>query len=375
VGTVIDVQWLHRADDIDDATWLLAAGHSRFSKAWMRLNEHDLLKSAEYIVLREGGQPLAFTPCFEIDRDTLLYYSPRLLLASYLREAEQPALAETVEGVVGPDALVCLVPGTNVSPLVATPPDLLGPVAAAALARARARGLAALAFLYLDDGDARALAILEGLGFSSAVIDAAPEIAIDPAWHGTADYLTSLRRRSTVRTERRRFLQAGFTVEWHDRISGPLAERITDLNHALHRRKGNHTLTREAIHHYFISIAPELHPLVVTAMRGGVIEAFALWCRDREHMWAIETGFQSSAEFQYFNLMFYEAVDYAIAQGVRRIDFGLGTSEAKRVRVNRVRRLYGAFQFFRDPLRPSWNAIAEALARRHARFADVGARP
>jgi hypothetical protein len=368
------VDWLGSAEDVGDDAWGITPNRGQFSRAWLAHNQRDMLKSAAYLVIRDGGRPVSLTPFFEVDRDSFRYFAPRPILAGYLREAAAPELADLVERTLDPGALVAQVPAAFASPLRGTPTARIATVAAAAEAEARRRGLSVVALLYLDESDTEAMTALQDCGYRLTALDGSMRIEIDPAWRELGGYFAGQHRASALRRERRRFLDRGYTVEWHATLDDPVIARMAPLAFELHQRKGN-PFTEQDIREYYAALPNalvDLSPLVVTANRDGTTEAYALLLRDRDRLWAESVGFGETSAFLYFNILFYEPVAYAITHGLREIDLGLA-SDAKRHRANRCARMTGAFRFLDDALRDAWGEIAAVLARRYDQLSDTGA--
>jgi len=104
--------------------------------------------------------------------------------------------------------------------------------------------------------------------------------------------------------------------------------------------------TREQLERNLRTLAVYLPHESVVAMAacGDVIRGFAALAHWRQELYprnvSFDYGFQRKLPL-YFAVVFYEPVKYAIRNGVKRIEYGIGSLDAKISRGCRVVPLYG----------------------------------
>jgi len=196
-------------------------------------------------------------------------------------------------------------------------------------------------------------------------------------WHNSGyrtfdDFLGALasRKRKTIRRERRAALDEGIEIEW---ITGrDLTEAHWDAFFAFYmdtgaRKWGRPYLTREAFSRLGASMPGEL--LLVMAKRGGDYIAGALNVIGTDTLYGRYWGALESHDFLHFEVCYYQAIDYAIAHGLARIEAG-AQGEHKLARGYLPAETYSA-HYIADPrLR---RAVADYLARERQAVAEDAA--
>ena len=185
------------------------------------------------------------------------------------------------------------------------------------------------------------------------------------------DFLARLssRKRKTIRRERKEALSPGIEVHW---LTGSdLTEGIWDAFFAFYmdtgsRKWGRPYLTRE----FFSRVGESLRDriLLVMARRAGRWIAGAINFIGVEALYGRNWGALEHHPFLHFELCYYQAIDYAIANRLGRVEAG-AQGEHKLARGYLPHTTYSA-HFIADPaLR---RAVAEYLARERAYVQAAG---
>ncbi|MDR3499152.1 MAG: GNAT family N-acetyltransferase [Parvibaculum sp.] len=176
------------------------------------------------------------------------------------------------------------------------------------------------------------------------------------------DFLSDLssRKRKMIRKERERAVENGVTVEW---VTGAdLTEDHWDAFYAFYmdtgsRKWGSPYLTRE-----FFSLVNERMPdetLLVMAKREGRYVAGALNFIGGDALYGRNWGAVEHHPFLHFECCYYQAIDFAIARGLARVEAG-AQGEHKLARGYLPARTYSAHWIANASFR---EAVAEYLER------------
>jgi hypothetical protein len=179
------------------------------------------------------------------------------------------------------------------------------------------------------------------------------------------DFLAALasRKRKTIRRERKDALAPGIEVHW---LTGSdLTEDVWDAFFHFYmdtgsRKWGNPYLTRA-----FFSIVGETMPdrvLLVMAKRAGRWIAGAINFIGHDTLYGRNWGAIENHPFLHFEVCYYQAIDYAIAHKLKRVEAG-AQGEHKLARGYLPHTTYSAHFIANKALR---RAIAEYLARERA---------
>jgi predicted N-acyltransferase len=179
------------------------------------------------------------------------------------------------------------------------------------------------------------------------------------------DFLKALasRKRKTIRRERKEALSAGIEVHW---LTGSdLTEAIWDAFFAFYmetgsRKWGRPYLTRE----FFSLVGEKMHDriLLVMARRAGRWIAGAINFVGADTLYGRNWGAFAHHPFLHVELCYYQAIDYAIAHRLKRVEAG-AQGEHKLARGYLPHTTYSAHFVANPALR---RAIAEYLARERA---------
>ena len=197
---------------------------------------------------------------------------------------------------------------------------------------ARSQGARSLAFLYVEHADAVLRAALSAAGYRQ--VQSHDHHVLEAGWAEFEGYLATLsgHRRTTVRRERRRLLDAGVEVSAR-RLAEADVPALVDLEANLVARHGS-ARSRVQLAATLEAVARRLadRSLLVLASHGGVPRAFALFLRWRDELYARHTGFDYAFQGKlplYFEVLFYEIAARAPALGLSRIHYGVATGRAK----------------------------------------------
>ncbi len=176
------------------------------------------------------------------------------------------------------------------------------------------------------------------------------------------DFLTALasRKRKVIRRERKEALSPGIEVHW---LTGSdLTESVWDAFFAFYMETGSRKWGRPYLTREFFSLIGEAmadRVLLVMAKRAGRWIAGAINFLGSDTIYGRNWGAIEHHPFLHFEICYYQAIDYAIAKGLKRVEAG-AQGEHKIARGYVPKTTYSA-HFIADPaLR---RAIAEYLTR------------
>jgi predicted N-acyltransferase len=176
------------------------------------------------------------------------------------------------------------------------------------------------------------------------------------------DFLAALasRKRKTIRRERKEALSAGIEVSW---LTGTdLTESVWDAFFAFYMETGSRKWGRPYLTREFFSIVAEKmrdRILMVMARRAGRWIAGAINFIGADTLYGRNWGATEHHPFLHFELCYYQAIDYAIAHGLKRVEAG-AQGEHKLARGYLPHTTYSAHFVANPDLR---RAIADYLAR------------
>ncbi|HET7804255.1 MAG TPA: GNAT family N-acetyltransferase [Pseudolabrys sp.] len=176
------------------------------------------------------------------------------------------------------------------------------------------------------------------------------------------DFLAALasRKRKTIRRERKEALSAGIEVCW---LTGSdLTESIWDAFFAFYMETGSRKWGRPYLTREFFSIVGQTmrdRILLVMARRAGRWIAGAINFIGADTLYGRNWGAIEHHPFLHFELCYYQAIDYAIAHRLKRVEAG-AQGEHKLARGYLPHTTYSAHFVANPALR---RAIADYLAR------------
>jgi len=139
------------------------------------------------------------------------------------------------------------------------------------------------------------------------------------------DFLRALssRKRKTIRKERKAVTDAGIAVEW--RTGGDIEERHWDAFHGFYRNTSERKWGEAYLNREFFSLLGQKladRVLLVLALRGGRIVGGALNLIGAESLFGRYWGCAEHIPFLHFEVSYYQAIEFAIAHGLKRIEAG-----------------------------------------------------
>ena len=195
-------------------------------------------------------------------------------------------------------------------------------------------------------------------------------------WHNAGyatfdDFLAALssRKRKTIRRERKEALSPGIEVCW---LTGSdLTEEVWDAFFDFYMDTGSRKWGRPYLTRAFFSIIGQTMAdriLLVMAKRAGRWIAGAINFIGSEALYGRNWGALEHHPFLHFELCYYQAIDYAIAHKLSRVEAG-AQGEHKLARGYLPQTTYSAHFIANPGLR---RAIAEYLARERAYVEAAG---
>ena len=185
------------------------------------------------------------------------------------------------------------------------------------------------------------------------------------------DFLGALasRKRKAIKRERRDALAAGLTIEW---VTGSdLSEAHWDAFYRFYVDTGSRKWGRPYLNRRFFSLIGERMPeriLLVMAKREGQYVAGAINLIGDRALYGRNWGCIEDHPFLHFEVCYYQAIDFAIARGLARVEAG-AQGEHKLARGYRPVITHSAHDIADPSLR---RAIADYLAR-EARHVEAAA--
>jgi uncharacterized protein len=185
------------------------------------------------------------------------------------------------------------------------------------------------------------------------------------------DFLAALaaRKRKTIRRERHDALANGISVHWL--TGGDLTEEVWDHFFAFYMETGSRKWGRPYLTRPFFSLVSEAmrdRVLLVMAKRAGRWIAGAINFIGSETLFGRHWGAVEHHPFLHFELCYYQAIDYAIANELQRVEAG-AQGEHKIARGYMPATTYSAHYIADSALR---RGIADYLKRERAYVAAVG---
>lgn len=186
-------------------------------------------------------------------------------------------------------------------------------------------------------------------------------------WAGFLAALSS-RKRKALRKERDAIAQSDLTIEWI--TGGDITEAVLDAFWVFYqdtgaRKWGTPYLTRQ-----FFSMITETmadHILFIMAKRDGRYVAGAMNMIGGETLYGRYWGCTEHVPFLHFELCYYQAIDYALAHGIRRVEAG-AQGEHKIARGYTPAQTYSAHWISNDGFR---DAVAHYLTAEREEVADA----
>ncbi|GAB7539090.1 GNAT family N-acetyltransferase [Burkholderia sp. 3C] len=373
----------------DDHRWWRYVEHTEdYQVRYLGIERHGelaalaplLLASAEtglpfYDLPKMTGNDNAFgVPDWLSDAERATYLSLRQALPA-LRADQYPSLALATfgahPGIVFADGL----PPSARAQILAALPGLLRQ--AATELGCRSCGALYLSTQELSDVGSAA----REQGFQPAVVGA--ETILDlPEVPSFDAYLNTLNRnrRRNIQRELAEFEAGAWQVRVHTGADAITPELIA-LQAALrikHGLPGDAERIGRDLHLIAATFGDDC--VVISAHQGEHIDGFALYLRSHDRLYARTGGFHfdENGRSCYFPVAYYEAMRWAMTQGIRSIYYGLSAYEAKRHRGCRMEPRWGLFRFHGSHADALHAAVGlqgaseqRALSKLGATFADA----
>jgi predicted N-acyltransferase len=230
---------------------------------------------------------------------------------------------------------------------------------------ARDAGARSVSLLYVEEHDRGLRDALGEAGFVE--LPSALSARLELSGATFEDYLQHLKpkRRSKVRHEQRQLEAAGVSFEVRA-LDDRLIETIVPLELALYRKYGGGLAEDEvfALHRAVARCMPD-RARVLTAEHGGRVRGFVVLIRWGSTLYARQGGFDYDFQGRlplYFGVVFYAAVEHALATGMKRIEYGIGSAAAKASRGCHIRRQFGYVKVFDPAVYAPLERLAQSLA-------------
>jgi hypothetical protein len=217
----------------------------------------------------------------------------------------------------------------------------------------------AVSFLYQTAAAAPMLASLSASA-GARIVPLSAACVLDVSWTGVDGYLGgfSYKRRTAIRRELRWLADHDVSIAEED--LGAAGGELIDLRCALVAKYGT-VPVRAKEERLLRRVRDTFQPAevcLVTARAAGRLLNFMLFVRENDEWSALLTGTDydsADARFTYFATGFYHPAALAPAAGIRRIHYGFGSWEAKKLRGCRTEPVWAAGIRLID--RPSPSAI------------------
>jgi predicted N-acyltransferase len=184
------------------------------------------------------------------------------------------------------------------------------------------------------------------------------------------DFLATLasRKRKALKRERREALASGVEIEW---LTGAaLTEAHWDAFFAFYMDTGSRKWGRPYLNRAFFSLLGEAmadRVLLVMARRGGRYVAGALNLIGGDALYGRYWGAVEETPFLHFELCYHQAIDYALAHGLSRVEAG-AQGEHKLARGYRPTPTWSAHHIADPGLR---RAVSDYLKRERAMMREA----
>jgi predicted N-acyltransferase len=344
-----------------------------FRRVAAELPQHEL----SHLVAEVDGTPVLVAPVLRSPRPGgLLFYDvPAMIGDERAFGVELPDLSDEHRAALYP-SLAVAIHGAYHGVVVAEHTsatlrrELCGELLGATADLARELGCASAALLYATPALARWLRpaprhVVAVLGAESRLESAAADFG------GYLGELTSRRRGRALR-ERRIYLEGPARSEI---TTGPeaLGDDLVELRCNLRLRYGL-PVQRERTEAEFTALARWCgHMLVVNrSVMDGETVGFVVNLRHGDTLFSRTAGFDyerlGSRDFCYFNIVYYDMLDWGLPRGVRALEMGLASYPGKRTRGCRFEPRYGVFDLPADS--PARAVLAAQDQTEWARLAD-----
>lgn len=194
----------------------------------------------------------------------------------------------------------------------------------------------------------------------------------NPGYSRYDDFLETLasRKRKALKKERRTALENGITIEWL--TGGDLTEAAWDAFHEFYMDTGGRKWGRPYLNRAFFSLVSERMAddiLLVMAKRNGRWIAGALNFIGSDAIFGRHWGCIEDHPFLHFEVCYHQAIDFAIARGLKTVEAG-AQGQHKLARGYMPVITHSAHYIAHPGLK---QAIAHYLEHERAEIAEIGA--
>ena len=181
-------------------------------------------------------------------------------------------------------------------------------------------GVSSAHVTFADDGD---MAALEGAGFLRRADQQFH--FLNQGYSTYDDFLATLasRKRKALKKERREALSSGITIDW---LTGSdLSEKVWDDFFAFYMDTGGRKWGRPYLNRKFFSLVGERMAddvLLVMAKRNGRYVAGAINFIGSDTLYGRNWGCIEDHPFLHFEVCYHQAIDFAIARGLKVVEAG-----------------------------------------------------
>lgn len=194
---------------------------------------------------------------------------------------------------------------------------------------------------------------------------------MDEGYGSFEGFLESLasRKRKTLRRERRDALAAGITIEWlrgHEITQAHWDDFYAFYRHTGAQKWGRPYLNREVFSRLGEALGDRV--LLILAKRSGRYIAGAINFVGATTLYGRNWGCIEEHPFLHFEVCYYQAIDFALVNGLSRVEAG-AQGEHKLLRGYRPVETYSAHEIADPRLR---RAVADYLGRERAHVEAVG---
>lgn len=373
---------LHAVAELEAVGWdrLLGRGDYYLSTDWLRVLEQRVPLEPTFVTLLDGspGRAVAGAPVYVFD-DRLpgpFYRLDDVVERAAASRREEGAAQDSLRAAA--ERAGELLPSAGIGGrhlahnTVLTAPDAdaasrrsqIAEVLDAAEAIGAERGARTAAVLYVDEDAAELRDALERAGYRRFLAAVASVMRV--RWPTFDEYQQHLgsKRRNQIRRERARLADAGIRFDVVPMDAG-VRERIAPLELQLLRKYGHDDELSFLADNYRALEATLGESVKVTiAERDGALCGFGVAFQWRDELYTRQVGFDYALVERlpvYFGVAFYSLVEYAIANGIGRIDYAIESERTKELRGCDPVRQYAYVKALDPACRPVVDLVADAI--------------
>jgi hypothetical protein len=324
INEPMEVSWIESLAGVPQQEWNRLAAHGGFylSHAWLSIQEDDPDSQRHYAVARMGGRLVGALSMDIVEKESNDFYTPSAVLPDGCAGPDRSLMV--LGGHGGYRSGFVLDPVLDAEAREGTVHALLDRV----VTLSRELGRAAV-FFYLQD---QFREVVGRFPAADEPLLARHEATLRLPGSGWTDYLGALResRRTKIRREERRFSASGYQVAVGDLT--PWLEPAGRLLANMQRRYGHEADAAEMSEHLAGQIRDlGEHVAFLCSDEQGLI-GFALTFPFGDTLWVRAGGFayeRLRGAGEYFNLGYYQPIRWAYENGIRTVQLGIESLDAK----------------------------------------------